>query len=183
MFAVPLGDGAELRPLEPWQAEEFLEHWARVREDILPWIPWAATLSDIASARELLVRYAEKRAADTGRIYGIWIDGVLQGGTVFRTFDPVLLNCEIGVWMGTAGRGRGLVTRAARHMIDWAFGTRGMARVEWQCDPENANSIAVAKRLGMTHEGTLRRAFVLQGERRDVMVWSLISEEWKPVEE
>jgi RimJ/RimL family protein N-acetyltransferase len=65
-------------------------------------------------------------------------------------------------------------------MIDWAFGPRGMARVEWQCDPENAPSIATAQRLGMTHEGTLRKSFVLEGKRRDVMIWSLLPEEWKP---
>ena len=30
MFAISLGDdGAELRPLEPWQAEEFLAHMDR----------------------------------------------------------------------------------------------------------------------------------------------------------
>ncbi|MFI0357698.1 hypothetical protein [Actinomadura sp. 9N407] len=40
MFAVPLGEGAELRPLEPWQAAEFLDHVVRVRDDIAPWIPW-----------------------------------------------------------------------------------------------------------------------------------------------
>jgi RimJ/RimL family protein N-acetyltransferase len=180
MFAVPLGEGAELRPLEPWQAEEFAYHADRVREDVSPWIPWAATVTDVPSARAFLERYAHKAAADQGRIYGIWIDGLLQGGTVFRTFDPVLLNCEIGVWMGTAGRGRGLITTAARRMIDWALGPRGMARVEWHCDPENGRSVAAAGRLGMTCEGTLRKAFVMNGERRDVMIWSVLADEWNP---
>ncbi|XVQ12140.1 GNAT family N-acetyltransferase [Spirillospora sp. CA-255316] len=180
MFAVPLGEGAELRPLEPWQAEEFADHADRVRADISPWIPWAATVTDVPSARAFLEQYARRRAADQGRIYGIWIDGLLQGGTVFRTFDPVLLNCEIGVWMGTAGRGRGLITTAARRMIDWALGSRGMARVEWHCDPENERSVAAAERLGMTHDGTLRKAFVMNGERRDVMIWSILAGEWNP---
>ncbi|GAA3982247.1 GNAT family protein [Actinomadura viridis] len=179
MFASPLAEDAEIRPLEPWQAEEFAEHVVRVRADISPWIPWAATITDASSAREFLEMYARRQAADQGRLYGIWIDGVLQGGTVFRTFDPVMLNCEIGVWMGAAGQGRGLVTRAARQMIDWAFGVRGMARVEWHCDPENARSVAAAERLGLTCEGTLREAFVMNGERRGVQIWSLLADEWR----
>ncbi|GAA2450966.1 GNAT family protein [Actinomadura vinacea] len=179
MLTVQLAEGVEFRTLEPWQSAEFADHAERVREDISPWIPWAATVTDAASAREILVSYAQRAAADDGRMYGIWIDGVLQGGTVFRKFDPVLLNCEIGVWMGAAGQGRGLITKAARHMLRWAFETRGMARVEWQCDPENQRSIAVAERLGMTCEGTLLKAFVMNGQRRDVMIWSLLANEWE----
>jgi ribosomal-protein-serine acetyltransferase len=179
VFSLRLGEQAELRPVEPWQAEEFAEHVARVRDDISPWIPWATTMTDTAAAKDFLKLYATRLASDTGRLYGIWIDGVLQGGTVFRTFDPAMGKCEVGVWMGKAGQGRGLVTAAVRHMIDWAVGARGMARVEWRCDPENGPSVAAARRLGFTCEGTLREAFVMDGERRDVQVWSILASEWE----
>ncbi|NKZ05815.1 GNAT family N-acetyltransferase [Actinomadura latina] len=178
MFARTLADGAELRPLEPWQAAEFAEHARKVRADIHAYIPWARTVVDEESARELLQSYAAKQAADRGRIYGIWVDGVLQGGTVFRTFDAERGVCEAGVWLAAGARGRGLVTTAVRHMIDWAFGTRGLHRVEWLCDPRNTASAAVAERLGMTCEGILREAFVLDGERRDTQVWAVLADEW-----
>ncbi|HEU5032479.1 MAG TPA: GNAT family protein [Spirillospora sp.] len=178
MFAVTLAEGAELRPLEPWQAAEFAAHAERVRGDVIDYIPWAHTVVDEATAREFLQGYAEKQARDEGRVYGIWVDGVLEGGTVFRTFDAPRGVCEAGVWLGTGARGRGLVTTAVRHMIDWAFGARGMARVEWICDPRNTASAAVAKRLGMTCEGVLRDAYVLDGERRDEQVWAVLAGEW-----
>jgi len=38
VFALPLGDGAELRPLQPWQAAEFLAHLDRGRENVDRWI-------------------------------------------------------------------------------------------------------------------------------------------------
>jgi len=60
-------------------------------------------------------------------------------------------------------------------MIDWAIGTRGLARVEWHCAVDNQRSIAVAQRLGMTREGVLRSAFSLDGARQDVEVWSLLA--------
>ncbi|QKW39188.1 GNAT family N-acetyltransferase [Actinomadura sp. NAK00032] len=178
MFALTLADGAELRPLEPWQAAEFAEHARAVRADIEDYIPWARTVVDEVTARTLLQAYAEKQAADRGRIYGIWVDGVLQGGTVFRTFDAGQGTCEAGVWLAAGARGRGLITTAVRHMIDWAFGVRGLHRVEWLCDPRNTASAAVAKRLGMTCEGVHRQAFLLDGERRDVEVWAVLADEW-----
>ncbi|MFD7526960.1 GNAT family N-acetyltransferase [Streptomyces sp. NPDC059849] len=179
MFAISLGDdGAELRPLEIWQAQEFLDHMDRARALIDPWIPFASFATDLDSARELLRRYAEKQAADTGRIYGIWLDGTLVGGVLFRIFDAESGNCEIGCWLEPAGEGRGLITRAARRLIDWAFLERGMHRVEWDASAANTASIAVAERLGMTRDGVLRENYLYRGVRHDSEIWSVLAREW-----
>ncbi|WP_328886948.1 GNAT family N-acetyltransferase [Streptomyces sp. NBC_00316] len=180
MFAVPLGDdGAELRPLEIWQAEEFLAHMDRARDLVDPWIPFAGFATDLESARALLQRYAEKQAADTGRLYGIWLDGTLVGGVLFRIFDTGSGNCEIGCWLEPAGEGRGLVTRAARKLIDWAIEERGMHRVEWHASAANTRSVAVAKRLGMTRDGVLRQNYLYRGVRHDSEIWSVLAPEWR----
>ena len=179
MLSTPLGDGAELRPLEPWQAAELAAYTDRVRDHLTPWLPWAHSVTDTGSARAFLQRYADKQAADSGRIYGIWLDGALVGGMLFRLFDTDQGSCELGAWLAPEAQGRGLVTTAARRMIDWAVGVRGMARVEWLVSPGNGPSIAVAKRLGMTHEGTLRSAFAMGGRRHDLQVWALLAEEWR----
>ena len=178
MLSHTLSDDAELRALEPWQAAEFAAYLDRARPHLAPWLPWATTITDEPAARAFLQRYAERQARDEGRIYGIWVAGRLEGGVLFRTFDAETGGCEIGVWISPEAGGRGLVTAAARHLIDWAFRARGMARVEWYCVPHNAPSIATAKRLGMTKEGTLREAFPFGGERQDVEVWSLLAAEW-----
>jgi RimJ/RimL family protein N-acetyltransferase len=72
-----------------------------------------------------------------------------------------------------------LISRAAGQLIDWAIGVRGLTRVEWRCVPTNTRSIAVAKRLGMTYEGTLRQAFPYRGEIHDVQIWAMVREEWE----
>jgi ribosomal-protein-serine acetyltransferase len=81
MFAISLGDdGAELRPLEPWRAEEFLGHIDRGREFIGQHTALPSRVPDLESSRAFLRSYAEKATADAGRIYGIWTDGTLVGG-------------------------------------------------------------------------------------------------------
>lgn len=180
MFAVSLGDGrAELRPLEAWQAEEFLAHMDRARELVGSWIPLASAVTDLDSARTLLRRYAEKQAADTGRLYGIRLDGVLVGGVLFRTFDAESGSCEIGVGLEPAAQGRGLITRAAERLVDWAVHERGMHRVEWVASAANTRSIAVAKRLGMTRDGVMRQNHLHQGVRHDSEIWSVLAPEWR----
>ncbi|MBY8871820.1 GNAT family N-acetyltransferase [Micromonospora sp. PLK6-60] len=178
MFAITLHDRAELRPLEPWQAEEFLAHLDRARATVDPWIPWASRSTDLDSARATLQRYADLAARDAGRLYGIWLDGTLVGGVMFVAFDVAGGNCEIGCWAEPAGQGRGLVTRAAARLVDWAVRVRGIHRVEWHCRPENTASSNVARRLGMRLDGTLREQFHYQGVRHDTEIWSLLAPEW-----
>ncbi|WP_203718685.1 GNAT family N-acetyltransferase [Asanoa siamensis] len=182
MLLLDLGAGASLRALEPWHAPVFATFAEENRADFLEFLPWADFVRDEATAREFLTIYARRAADDSGRIYGLWQGGALVGGTLFRVFDTALSTAEIGVWLMRSARGQGLVSRAARQMIDWACDERGIRRVEWRCAPHNANSIAVAKRLGFRLEGTLREAFVCCGQRQDVQVWSQLAQERGRVE-
>ncbi|MGY6024489.1 GNAT family N-acetyltransferase [Streptomyces spinosirectus] len=180
MYAISLGDdGAQLRPLEPWHAEEFLAHLERGREFIGQFIPFGSNAVDVLSARETLQRYAEMRAADTASYHGIWLDGKLVGGVLTLNFDAQTGNCEVGCWLEPAATGRGLITRAMRVLIDWAVDERGIHRVEWVAASGNVPSLNVARRLGMTRDGVRREAHPYGGTRHDLEVWSILAPEWR----
>ncbi|MEU0563012.1 GNAT family protein [Dactylosporangium sp. NPDC006015] len=175
MFNVALTEAAQLRPLEPWQAGEFLAHMDRARQTVDPWIPWAGVSTDLETARATLQRYADLAARDAGRLFGIWLDGTLVGGTMFVAFDAQAGTCEIGCWLEPAGQKRGLITMAVRVLIDWAVHTRGIHRVEWRCRTDNTASSAVARRLGMRRDGVLREVHPYKGIRHDLEIWSLLA--------
>ncbi|HCT80526.1 MAG TPA: RimJ/RimL family protein N-acetyltransferase [Micromonosporaceae bacterium] len=179
MLSYPLTDDAEMRALEPWNAAEFAAYIERDRAHLSPWLPWAKALTDEEATREWLQRYANRVAVDDGRIYGIWLDGDLAGGTLFRVFDQRFGTAEIGVWLSPAAGGRGLITKAAERMIAYVFAERGLNRIEWRCVPTNERSIAAAKRLGLTRDGVLREAFPYEGKNHDVEIWSLLAREWR----
>lgn len=179
MFEASLGDGVELRPLVPELAEEFAAHMDRGREYIGRYVAIADVVSDVEAARKFLEAYAEKTVADTGRIWGIWLDGMLIGGVLFRTMDFRMESAEAGCWLEPAGVGKGLVTRAVTAIIDWAIEERGIHRVDWWAATHNAGSLAVARRLGMTREGVLREAYLHRGERFDLEGWSVLAPEWR----
>jgi RimJ/RimL family protein N-acetyltransferase len=180
MFVKTLGtEGAELRPLEPWQAEEFFAHMERGREFIGQHIGFADKARDLESTRELLQGYADKAAADTGRIFGIWLDDKLVGGVLLRVMDVPQGRAEVGCWLEPAATGKGLVTRAAKVLIDWVIRERGVHRVEWLVSSANAPSIAVARRLGLSKDGVLRSYSLHHGVRQDVEVWSVLAPEWE----
>ncbi|MFF1395017.1 GNAT family N-acetyltransferase [Streptomyces sp. NPDC058287] len=179
MFAIPLGDDrVELRPLEPWNAEEFLAHMDRGREHIGRFVELPDHVTDLVSATAFLQRHADKTAADAGRLYGIWADGTLVGGVMFRLFDTAAGNREVGCWLEATMVGRGIVTRAIRVLLDWAFDVRGMHRVDWVAGADNTASLKVARRLGMTRDAVLRESYLYRGVRHDEEVWSVLAPDW-----
>jgi ribosomal-protein-serine acetyltransferase len=174
-----LGDGAELRPLRPEHAEEFLAHIDRGREFVGRFIRLPDLVTDVDSARAYLDGYARHAAADTGRLDGIWSDGRLVGGVLLRSMDVAEGIAEVGCWLEPSAAGRGLVTRAARALIRWAVEERGIHRIEWRVAPQNVASIAVARRLGMRRDGVLRERYLHRGTRYDAEVWSVLAPEWR----
>lgn len=180
MFAHQLPSGAELRPLEPWQGAEFADHLDRAREHIRPWVGPTFVTAGVEAATATLTRYATATAADGARIYGIWSGGTLVGGVMFVGFDAPRGVAELGCWLEPGAEGRGLVSEACRALVRWAFEIRGLHRIEWRCRATNARSGAVAQRLGMTLEGTLRQSWPMGGAFDDTQIWALLSAEWRP---
>jgi len=178
MLSLRLADDAELRALEPWQAEEMARHVAAAQEFLARFLPWVESVATVEGATAFLQRYADKLVRDEGRIFGIWVDGKLSGGVLFRIWENTTGNCEVGVWLAPEVTGRGLIQRAVSAMIDWAFQVRGMHRAEWRCAAGNEPSRRAARRLGMTLEGTLRESFPYKDTRHDVEVWSVLATEW-----
>jgi RimJ/RimL family protein N-acetyltransferase len=83
---------------------------------------------------------------------------------------------EIGYWMRSDARGRGVMTRALRLMVRWAFDEGGAARVQLRADVENVASRRVAEKAGFQLEGVLRSAHwnPRLGRRQDWAMYSLL---------
>ena len=174
MFHRILSPSAELRPLEVWHADEFADHLDRARAHIRPWVGGSFVTETVAGARATLARYAASAADDGARLFGIWADGRLVGGVMFVAFSAASGQCEIGCWLEPAAEGRGLVTAASRVLVEYALRERGLNRAEWRCRADNERSAAVARRLGMTLDGTLRGAWLNGGVFHDKQVWGLL---------
>lgn len=167
----------EVRDLEPWHSEEFAEFFVRCGPDLYEWLPWEHFESADA-ARDFIKSFADGRAQDSRRLYGLWLDDTLVGGTLFPSINVRAGTAELGVFLAKEARGQGIVTRTVEAMIEWAFGERNLRRLEWRCAPGNEPSRAIPQKLGFTHEGTLRQVFKVREDFHDLEVWSLLRAEW-----
>lgn len=88
---------------------------------------------------------------------------------------------EIGYWLDPAVRGRGVVSRAARALIETAFDPDGPLRaaaLRWRCDIHdgvpNWASWRVAWGLGFRREGRVRSLLVNDGALHDGWIGTLL---------
>jgi RimJ/RimL family protein N-acetyltransferase len=176
-MSTELATGATLQSLEPWRAEEFAAHLDRAREHIRPWVGPSFVTTSVEGARKTLERYANATARDGARIYGIWLDKTLIAGVMFVEFNAAAGVCEIGCWSEPAGEGKGHISAAVHQLLIYACEQRGLHRVEWRCRTDNERSIAVARRVGMTFEGELREAWLVDGTYYNKAVWSILASE------
>lgn len=85
---------------------------------------------------------------------------------------------EIGYWLAAPYVGKGYMREATAALTRVAVEVHGCLRVEIHCDPENARSANVARKLGYTHDATLRkRLLCADGTLHDSMVWSMFADE------
>jgi RimJ/RimL family protein N-acetyltransferase len=86
---------------------------------------------------------------------------------------------EFGYWIGREFWNRGYATEAAAAVIDYAFGTMGVNRVEALHFIRNAASGRVMEKCGMRYEGTLREARKKWDEYIDVKVYAIVRRDWE----
>jgi len=169
-----LGDGIEVRFLEPRDAEEVFAVIDANRDRLRPWMPWVDPTLGPADTRAFIEGV---RASEVEDGLGIYVDGRFAGGIGLRP-DEVNGDAEIGYWIGAAYEGRGLVTRACRALIDRAFGDLALHRVTIRVAPDNARSRAIPERLGFREEGVLREAGRSADGHHDLVVYGLLDREW-----
>jgi len=165
--------------LRPW-CEEDVEHAHRAIQDPLisrfTRVPAGETVEQL---REFVAGHAAARIAGDGlelAITGAETD-VFLGAIGLLRLEWSERRGEIGYYLAPEARGRGVATRAVRLLSRWALTQAGLARLALQADTDNHASQRVAERCGFTREGVLRSVEERNGQRHDLVMFSLLAAE------
>lgn len=136
-------------PYEPWMAEEWIADHRMAWDD------------------------------GTDAIYAITTDAEGLIGSIALHLKLDQRRAELGYWIGRPYWGRGFTTEAARALLALGFDTLKLQRISAHYMAGNGASGAVMRKLGMQHEGTLRRHAIKWGEPHDVECYAILKEEWE----
>lgn len=107
-------------------------------------------------------------------------DGTKIGFIVhFYVQHPMGKMLEMGYALVPSERRKGYCTEAAKIMVDYLFLSKDTACIQATTDVGNTASQKVLEKTGFKREGTMRRRCFDNGEWRDIVLFSILREEWK----
>ena len=140
-----------------------------------------------ANGRENLVKYIQiaLKARENGTEFPFIVfdkkSGKYAGSTRFYDINLEFKTLQLGyTWYGKDFRGTGLNKHCKFLLLQFAFETLGVERVEFRADNSNERSIAAMKSIGCKVEGVLRNHLPTLGSnvRRDSIILSILRNEW-----
>ena len=169
-----------VRCYQPSDARMLADSVSENVEHLKPWMPWAhAEPEPFENKVERVKRSCDLFDLGEDYVYGIFDpdETRLLGGTGLHTRigDSQL---EIGYWIHKDFTNQGLVTESTAALVKVAFEIIQIHRLEIHCDPGNLSSASIPRKLGFTHEGTLRAKTPFLDRWSDSMIWGLLEQEY-----
>ncbi len=172
-------DVVQLRPLEASDFDSLLPY--SLQEPEL-WTYSLVSGSGPDNLKNYLQLALDARTAKTAYPFVV-IDkasGAIAGSTRYYDYQPIHNTVQLGfTWYGKKFQGTQLNKNCKFLLLDYAFSTLEMDRVEFRADYKNQRSIAAMKSIGCTEEGILRSNCSSPTGRRDSIVLSILRHEWE----
>lgn len=102
-------------------------------------------------------------------------DGAFLGWCSLNRWDPDYRSARMGYCFTDTAWGHGYATEVARAVLDWAYSTLDLNRVQAETDTRNIASARVLEKAGFVREGRLREDCIVAGEVSDSWVYGLIA--------
>lgn len=134
-----------------------------------------------AEAEQLLAEIHEHFRQKTLFQWGIALnsnDQIIGTSTLFH-FDEKSRRAEIGYILDRRYWGKGLANEALTALLEFAFETLNLHRLEADIEPRNAASVKIIERLGFQREGFLRERWIVSGEIQDSLFYGLLRSDWE----
>ena len=153
---------------------EFLEAVRLSRKLHRPW-------TDPPSTPEAFQRFlAQNRLDDSKALLVRTLDGDQLVGVfnLSQIFRRGFQNAYLGYWVSARFVRQGYMTEGLELVLDFAFKTQKLHRLEANIQPGNLASKALVRRCGFHQEGFSPRYLKILGRWRDHERWALCREDW-----
>jgi len=135
----------------------------------------------IAGFVDFVERAQDQRLQGHALTLGVVPDGYAAPVGVFqvRQAEPGFGVAEWGFALGSAFWGAGVFFASAPLVADFVFDILGARRLEARVSVRNGRGSGALRKLGAVQEALLRGALLQDGEAVDLVLWSLVADEWR----
>ncbi|HEU5013543.1 MAG TPA: GNAT family protein [Roseiflexaceae bacterium] len=171
-----------LRTLDPACAPQVFGYLWRNRAFFEPWSPtFSADYFTIDGQQARLARDLQLLRDD--RAVRLWFfrkedeacQRIIGDAALSNIVRGAFQSCHLGYKIDAAEANHGFMTEAVAAMVDLAFGTLRLHRVEANIIPRNAPSRRVVEKLGFVDEGLSRKYLKINGVWEDHMHYVVLN--------
>ena len=119
----------------------------------------------------------------TGYFFLIWsreTNDLIGGVSLTRVFRGSEQMATLGYWCSIDHQRQGLTYESIIKVVEFAFNSLGLNRIQATCMPENTASNNLLKKIGFKQEGLLRGFLQIQGKWEDHLVFGLLKKDVFP---
>jgi ribosomal-protein-alanine N-acetyltransferase len=163
------------------------EAWLAVRTRCRSWlVPWEPRSKGAPPAPEDEASFVARcgmrereRQLGSGFGFGIFVEGRFAGEITLSSIQRgPFQNGAIGYWIDEELAGSGLIPEAVVVVLQFAFETLRLHRIEVAIIPRNLSSRRVVEKLGLRKEGVALGFLEINGEWEDHVRYAMTAEEW-----
>lgn len=142
---------------------------------------WCAEpISDLEAAVEALNKDLESDAQGSSMCWAVCLKGQdkMIGKCILFQFSQQNRRAEIGYLLNRDYWRQGLMHQALEAIIDFAFNTLELHRIEADVDTQNAGSLGILEKLGFQREGLFRERWFVYDKWQDSAMLGLLKQDW-----
>lgn len=173
------GGGVSLRELDEDDAPAYYQLVERSREHLSRWLQWPDYVRTVEECATAIREFRDLRASSGALTFGIWHGNALAGVVCLLGVDRANERATLAYWLGASFLKQGLMTAACSALLEYAFTTLRLHRVELSAAVDNVESWRLAERLGFLLEGVQRESERLNGKYLDHRLYGLLAREWR----
>jgi ribosomal-protein-alanine N-acetyltransferase len=134
---------------------------------------------------ELFIAWTHRqRTAGTYICYAVTLQGFDTAIGIFqlRQHDPTFSTAEWGFALGSPFWGTGVFVDSAALVIEFAFETLGVHRLEARAAALNGRGNGALLKMGAVQECVLRQSFVHNGQSMDQVLYAILEDDWRAMQ-
>ena len=176
---ITVSENIVLELTAPKHAGELFQAVDNNREHLSRYLPWVGNMQSVKDFDNYInnceVQYREK----TDISFVIISNGKLAGRIGLHHINQQNKAGAIGYWLSKKFEGQGIILQSCKAIIQFGFDQLGLHRIEIKAAVDNMKSQAVPRKLGFTQEGILRQAELVNNQFLDIVLYSMLQQEWQ----
>ena len=137
--------------------------------------------NDVETFERFILWTARQREAGAYVSFAITLshDDLPIGLFQIRELERSFSTAEWGFALAKEFWGTGVFEESAELVLDYAFDTLGVHRLEARASVNNGRGNGALRKLRAVQEGYLRNSFLRNGAYQDQVLWTLLDEDWR----